>query len=533
MLSKSKTLNRNLGAALGLVAALALVLAIIGAAFFGLSLIFGGSREVRNAVDAGALNVGKKSLTLTVRSNGGDEDQFSDVADVNGEFGLANINRVWGKALWAGINASATQSNGHDAGAVSHAQSMAAAAESISNRLADKLKTPSNLYSFFDELALPNSVRMLGSGAHVQALHNASNWQTSLLDRQDESNLSIDMGQMPDGFSESGNVHARTPQNGRDSKTYLPGYQAVSVLGHNYWFVPFHFDERPRLEAGNHFQENTVAARAIAWGNPVPNTFSVEGKSFLEHRYGQRSMSWVKTNPQVTYPQQIPHGFIRIKVQKNTARWISLSVPPNYQTTNYRFTPADIQTWTTPVLCGEGTATVSLGQEYSAGTLLGNVLFIPLTFLETIQLRSYLTQRIQEINPAFDGSQLMPLLDSTSVNPLGSSDQTFYIFFDENIHAMTVADEFSAPARAPWLASVMNTSTDSSAQTTNNSVFPCPNFVVSWIVIGSGACEGTSETSESEQLDWNACSGWNGCLGELTVHRTTTITLVGGCTCYP
>lgn len=527
MLSTSSTLRKRHGASLGLVAVLALVLALVGGAFFVLSLIFGGSREVRNAVDAGALNVGKKSLTLTVKSQGGDEDQFDDVTDINNEFGLANINRVWGKALWAGINASAIDSNGKDDGAVAHARKMRNAAESISNRLADKLKKPANLYNFFDALAKPNSARMLGTSTKVQSLHNAADWQTSLIDRTAESNIAVEMGHMPDGFTESGNIQ---PAVAKDGKDYLAGYQNISVLGGSYWFVPFKLGERPRLEAGNHFVKHQVANEPIAWANPLPNTFSVEGKTFLQNKFEQQAVSWVKTNPQVIYLHQIPHGFIRIVLKKNTSDWQLVSLPPNSQSTSYRFTPADVQVWSTPVTCGTGIATVSLGQEYAGGIQLGNVLFVPLTLAKTAKLRNYLTQRIQEIDPTFTSAKLMDLLNSVVVNPM-PVDQEFFIFWDDSAKQMTVANKMTVPAKAPWLK--MNEPTDGNAQTTTNKLLPSPNFVVSWIVTGSGACTGTSVVSEKEKFDWRACSGWNGLLGELTVHRTTDITLAGACSCFP
>src|SRR5580704_4574027 len=89
-----KRQRRKHGATMGLVVAcvLLIILAIVGA--FQLSVYLSGSQEMKNSVDAGALNVAKRSVQIKVPVQPG----FEDVADSMQMYSLANINRVWGKA---------------------------------------------------------------------------------------------------------------------------------------------------------------------------------------------------------------------------------------------------------------------------------------------------------------------------------------------------------------------------------------------------------------------------------------------------
>ncbi|HEY9718640.1 MAG TPA: hypothetical protein V6C69_14300, partial [Trichormus sp.] len=183
--------------------ALALALVVLGIGFLFLSLFMGGQRETKNAVDAGALSVGKQVLDADQVSVdlGADPSQqiFADCASdqidpsaggplqlLGGKITLRRINRVWAKAMTIAINAAAA---GGDAGSgTSNAQQACSAAQEISDSLAAKLTNASNLYPFFNDFSGRNSVRMLGNSANVQDLPGA-NWQTSLMDRAAESNI--------------------------------------------------------------------------------------------------------------------------------------------------------------------------------------------------------------------------------------------------------------------------------------------------------------------------------------------------------
>src|SRR6516164_3576047 len=75
--------SRKRGATLGLVAALALVITLLGIAFFFFAKLVGGHRELEHATDSGNLNVAKQSLRspyLRVFTNNGYAGPF-DLSD--------------------------------------------------------------------------------------------------------------------------------------------------------------------------------------------------------------------------------------------------------------------------------------------------------------------------------------------------------------------------------------------------------------------------------------------------------------------
>src|SRR4030095_16609701 len=301
---------RDRGATLGLVVVLSLVIAVMALAFYQLTLYFGGSNEMRHAVDAGALNVGQKALTIKVYAETPDEHQFDDVDDSSNGFGLADINRVWGKALLVAANVEAMKSEGTYAGtAGDHAQQLFKAAQSLSNRLADKLNTPSNHYSAFRDIAAQNSVRMLSGDDGVRVLPGTG-WQTSLLDRGAESNLYVSEGQLPDAIDLS-----KIKLTEKDGKRFLDGYQAMRILDQDFFFVPFKLGETTHLISRSVFDANTKAAKKIpGWEKPVSNAFSVTGQADDQRSYTHAAFACVQTNPQKPTALQIPKAFIRVKL---------------------------------------------------------------------------------------------------------------------------------------------------------------------------------------------------------------------------
>src|SRR5690606_22258428 len=84
----------------GLCAVLLIVLVFMG---FQYSMLLGGSRQVRNSVDAAVLNVSKRLPESKVATI----PLYKDCADSTGQVGLSNINRVWGKAMLVAANAEA------------------------------------------------------------------------------------------------------------------------------------------------------------------------------------------------------------------------------------------------------------------------------------------------------------------------------------------------------------------------------------------------------------------------------------------
>src|SRR5271163_1132345 len=104
-----RKVRNDCGMTIGLTVSICFLLVVLSGAFLTFSLITFGSNEVRNAVDAGTLNLGQQVFTLGTGIQGADEQQYADLADWQGRFTLTNINRVWGKALLAAINVRAMQ----------------------------------------------------------------------------------------------------------------------------------------------------------------------------------------------------------------------------------------------------------------------------------------------------------------------------------------------------------------------------------------------------------------------------------------
>jgi hypothetical protein len=106
---RSLKIRGNKGASLGLIAMGALLVIIAIFAAFQLALYMGGSRELRNSVDAAALNVSKRMIEVKVKP----DPMYNDIADSTGNVGLMNINRLWAKAYLINANQEAMQKEGY------------------------------------------------------------------------------------------------------------------------------------------------------------------------------------------------------------------------------------------------------------------------------------------------------------------------------------------------------------------------------------------------------------------------------------
>lgn len=531
-----KSIRNRQGAALGLAAALTFAFLILAVGFFFISLYFGASRETRNATDAGALNVGKKSLTVTVKSQGGDEDQYKDVADANGEYGLTNIDRVWGKALWIAINAQDIKDAGKETGSTSsHASAMFQAAENISDRLADKLNDPTNLYPLFNEVSKANNVRMLGGTAEAKALEGA-NWKSSLLERGEESNVVIESDQLPSHVSMS----QLSPVTDKGGNQCMPGYKGISMYGHDYWFVPFKYNERPRLESRDHFEANSLVQEALSgWAKPVPNTFSIESRTTAGSPADQKATAYVKANPMQNFKMRLPHAYIRLKFPKNHAKWyLNWPVPPfPFYDSEYSYGPSpetQFKEFYVPV-CGNGQATASLANEYIPNTVW-NCLFPTATLPQPSWsgVKDALVQRGREIDPTFNSTKLFAILNTQTL----SMDDTFFIVPDPTGSNLVCVSESMVTSVAPWISGKQNASPDSDAEDFDEHWFPYtyPNYVQSWTLecgsLTQPAGTGVFSYTDAEgTIEWRRGTGYDGFLGEITVKRQTNIRLYGVCSC--
>lgn len=506
------------GAMLGFIVSGTFFFVVLAIAIVQISMLVSGSREVANAVDSGTLNAGKKAVQLTTGTQGFDESQFSDLKDDDGEFGLTNINRVWGKALLARMNAKAMKDAGQSTGTSdSHADSLFSAAESISDRVADKLKDAKNLHPFFTELAAKNSIRMLGNTATVQ-VDAGNGWDTSLMDRGEETNIIVTDGQLPDGF----NINdSKMFKQAEDNKVHIKGYTDIQVMNKSICFVPFKVKQQPHLISEKTFKENTLANKPFpAWKNPVPNAISCQGETKSQRLDQQHARSFVLTNPQKNFDLAMPHTFMKVKFEDNTAHWYINGIPaPN---SSYDF-HTDVQKREYP--CGTGTLTVTatLGNEYMPPTVGKGIFALPGGDYDPVT--HALLQRCREIKHDFTESDLDQMLMMCPI--IGT--QEFVIFPDPN-GTLRCTPKSLAQGLAPWI----DTSKEADGkeeEIVSDETWFIPNFVIA-IPKGLGAKPLPSWCVTYGSLKWKPGTGYDGCLGELRIERETDIFANGVCTLF-
>lgn len=516
------------GSALAFSVVLALILLLVGMAFFFISMYFGGAHETKNAIDAGALNVGRKVFDVSV-DLGGDANQqfFQDVSD-NGQINLRNINRVWSKALLVAVNVDAASQDAGNAGnGANSVNEVFQGAQKISNNLADKLRTQTNLYDYFTEYAQKNSTRMLGAASKIEVLPG-DGWQTSLMDRAAESNIELS-DNLPPGYGLNQafvTVCQRNPVPAKAAgKKYLRGYVPMNVLGHNFWQIPFKYEEKPHLVARSSFDNNKLAAKALPqpWPEAVPNAFSVAGKAVNTKQLSEQSTSWVQSNPLKMYMLQIPHGFVKVRLKRNTLQWVANGIPAG--STTYGFISDSKDSPPYPIGCGVMRGTAYVGNEYLPPTLYKAICAVPPVGGNAMD---YILQRVKEMNPGYTMGQLTALLN---LCPISTSDeeQEFYIYPNK-----VTGDIVVTPENLTFLPDGLDKSKDpegSEQLLDSEGPFPFPNFGTEEFDCYGSWTWPTLVTLEGERR-WRPGSGFQGgCLGELIIERETTLYLFGVCPC--
>lgn len=508
------------GAALGLVAALTVVLVILGMAFFKLTIFFGAADETRNSTDAGALNAGKHSFDLNVTASSSDERQFEDVADANKQFNLTNINRVWAKAMLANANVAAMAlSNQSTPQAIIHAEQLYRGANSISNKLADELKNPENFYKNFEEITSGNNVRLAASENSQVAAVKDKDWKTAYVDRGEDSNISFDPNQLPLP------LQFASPANTKTFK--VPGYTQIPILDKKFYLVSMKDNERTHLINPESFEANTEAAKPLdGWKNPVPNAFSVHGATSGVQGLSNKALSWVQVNPQYKFNLGIPHAFIRIHLD-NSAVYSHLG--ERLGSESYAFRPGvSAQSFTTAAQLKVNFVPVNIGNEYAGATSLYDALF-PKALNATnehTKVLNTLLQRCREIQKDFSLDQLVAVLKATPVDFTGT--QSDYIIFPKkNVLVARLAAQ--AYSEVNWILPTQKAD-GGQKEIAREDVVGQPNtamFTVTEPVLGTTIGPLPVVSQEHGSFKWTPGSGFDGCLGEMNVSRTTSLPAFG------
>ncbi len=532
-----KSRRNGKGVTLAVVAIFALLLAILIYGLTQLSMFLGGGREMRNAVDAGTLNVGKKVLTndslkIALQSFGA-QSRFADIADQGGKISLGNVNRMWGEVLLMEANAVGA---GGDAKA--NADSMFDAAKQISSQLAGKINNENNLYGFFEEISKQNSLRMLGDKTEAVPYQGAQGWLTSLLDRGAESNLEVTTAEIMPG--NTGNSVPMTDK-------FISGYNPFTVNGKTFSFVPFKQNERTHLVSGVDFNANTHQANPLQadWGTPVPNSLSARGRSKDHKMYGQEGIAYVISNPQQTYKLSIPHSFVHLKLEENEANWNFLGTPPTFSQSEYGYRPELQDRVGRGILCTLNVSNFELGTEFIPPTLDSAIFGYPFAAdkakIENTLLNR-LNQMISKPGKKITAGQLHGLLNSLeTAGWLEAGKRDFYLFCadGENID---VQPKEIALVKAPWLSQFVepvikiDNAADGAESKLADRSLPGPP-VIPYVQISMTpdfACVPVPPpigwSFINGEMHWRPGSGYSGCLGEIRVKRETDIYLEGVCT---
>ena len=558
------------GAVIAFSTVLALILVMLGVAFVFLLMYMGGQHETKNAVDAGMLNVGKQSLDKVFITLDGSPGQqfFADVTNnvdngllINNDnnVDLRRINRVWAKALLVGINSDAAALDGQAGSGPSNAAQAASDAKAISDALSQKLTDANNLYGYFTDYAGANSVRMIGNSAQTTNLAGA-NWQTALMDRSPitatnrESNITVSGNagnnyNMPPGYTLSSNFITSQTRNppvaSGNGLTFLQGYTPLTVAGNAIWQVPFQYDEKPRLVSRTMFDKSTVSAAPIAWTNAVPNAFSGQGQAVKTDAASETAVSWVLTNPRQSFQAALPQTFLKIHLNEMDSHWyffpfgFPIELPGAQQAYGYDITPQSADEPVGGVGCSDVDAdSVDLGSDVVARSLDDIIFSSPGDGMAT-KLEGEMVNRVNEmltkVGTSVDASGLHSLLGQvwTRADLLGGGTgaRDFYIYSADGATLTLVPDD--AAIGPPWFLSKMGSAPDGTDGTILPDtegpsagefvpiVTPLPDFVVVPVVGEMGW------SIVHKQLNWQPGTGYNGCLGTVTVTRYTNVYAFG------
>lgn len=488
------------GASMIVVAIAAGFLIILLFIVFQFLTLTSGSREVRNAVDAAALNVSKRVGELRVKL----DDQFNDVGDSCGQVSIANINRVWGKAYLINANAEAMTKEGTtNQYTAQNADEAYRMAQTANDRLVNSITDKATLDNFFNEMAKLRGAKLLGANSEMKTV-DGPGWDVAMVDRGAPSNLKFDTKQIPKGGT--------APP---ESAEHVSGYKPFNANNKTFTFASFIPNEMPHLTTDGNFNANDRRVSPLA-GNPVPNAFRANGVNLSSKTALSASASSV-ANPRREYRLAIPHGYIKIIIQ-NAALWIVDG--KQVAITSYKFEP-ETQHGIKGHKLSKGrilNGYASLGNEYKQGVMSQALQALPGNHQEEFER---MLQRIKEIKHDFTMQELMTMLQKMPtagtyvIYPTYSSPD----LTDPKIQMVAVQPGEQLPVA--WMNSAIQMDgtdkliVDEAAQKDE------PNYCWAQIIGGNPDCE--KWTLVSGKIAWMPGTGYSPCLGVLKVARVTVV----------
>lgn len=316
-------MRRRKGATLGLVALATLLLIVLGIAFFFLTKLLGGSRELQHSSDAGTLNIAKQSLqqprqALSSFPNTDVASNFALLSD-NGNANLLCYNAFVGQAAIVAMNAKDMQTPQ----AAADAKKVWKALNDVGEYLRGEFELGSSAQQWFDGLAGKQSLKMLDSNGGTM-----TDYGVAYMRRGGPTNIYIDDKLL----SALGPQSTALPRNtgsliAPSGFKYLAGYQPITVdlsSGDRLTFsgVPVFPQSNPHLVSTDDFSESTSDSFATAAGYPErtlpPNAFKASGRP----TQGTTQKLWAIACAVVGIPSSsqwtgqsmsIPGGYIEIR----------------------------------------------------------------------------------------------------------------------------------------------------------------------------------------------------------------------------
>ncbi len=496
------------GASIALAAAFFFVCVLLIYFGFNMSVLMGGSRQVRNAVDAAVLNVAKRQIETKVKSN----NAFADVADSTGNIGISNINRVWGKALLVNANAEEIQRSGlANSSTMGNASTSYQMAKQLNDGLVEKLNDPIRLNMYFRHTSNRRGAPLLGESAKLDKAKDTQ-YQTAMVGRGDESNIRYKADQFP----------TQTPICGLNFRggNYLAGYTSMMMNGKPFMFTTFHAAEMPHLISDTVFQQSKPTVTPVGdFSNPIPNAWHASGVVYGEKGNLRASASAV-ANPQRQFDLAIPHGFVRITIS-NKSKWYV--VGELKKELEYKSEPGQ------KILGLPGAKLpddkqfdgwANLGNEYNQPSLLA---FMDMTGGDKETVYNKMTQRLKQVDPKFTNQLLKKLLDKVSLTA-GASDYYIYPVYKSADHTDPYLTVAPSTGKLPgWLNKDLPLDGDPGLVLKEKTLYGEPNTC--WPVSESNPPP-EAGTKFTGRIDWAPCTGFNQCLGVVKMARETKINFV-------
>lgn len=503
------SIRANRGASIYLVLACVSTIVLLIYGSFQLMRLFVASQELRNGVDAAALNVSKRAVEIKVPPSEG----YDDCSDSTGNTSLTSINRVWGKAFLINANVEAMTADGQGTDmATANGNTAYQYAQQTNDTLYSALTAKSTLGQIFNDMGHKRSVKVLGSEAPMEASVDGE-WTTSLVDRGSESNLSFNPNQLP-GTTGS-QLYGIGP--------YVQGYRPFQINNRTYYLVPFRQNEMPHLISGQYFGTNRSDTNPIPGvTNALPNAYSGTGLTPNGTNASLSAVAYAVANPQRQYALSIPHSFVSIFIS-NTAKWYVNAKMVNQ--TAYQLgeqTQWGVKNYKLPN-GGKLNGYASLGNEYGGGggaqsvSVYQALMSLPADYQQSL---AKLLQRINEINANYTAVNLTTLLQNQPVVAAVNQYLIYPVYQTSDATNPQIKISPATTTASGWLALQSRPEGTQKLLTNSDTLRDTPNYC--WQVITGGNPQGgTHWTEVTGDTQWQPGTGYNQCLGELRIDHIT------------